>query len=93
VKTFVIPDAREAFWGVADRGIAYLVTSPARSPDGPTIRFFDFATSKVTTLATLPVIAGRVQFGFAVARDARSVLWTQLDSTESDVMLVDSWSL
>jgi hypothetical protein len=90
-ETLVLPDASEAFWGVADTGIAFIVKSPSRSPGGATLRFFDFATGNVITLAKLSIAPNRVLFGFAVARDARSVLWTQLDSTDSDVMLVDPW--
>ena len=81
----------ESFWGMADTGIAFLVTSPTHSPGGPTIRFYDFATASVKVLAQLEVRPNRVLFGFAVARDARSVLWTYLDSTASDVMVVDPW--
>jgi len=90
-ETFVLGDVYESFWGMADTGIAFLVTSPTHSPGGPTIRFYDFATASVKVLAQLEVRPNRVLFGFAVARDARSVLWTHLDSTASDVMVVDPW--
>jgi len=90
-EVFVVPDVRENLWGVGDRGVAFLVSDPKLSPAAPTIRLFDFTSRSISTLATLSVRPVRLSPGFAVARDARTVLWTQIDVSQSDVMLIDPW--
>lgn len=89
-ETFVLADVNEGFWGVADSGIAFLLTAQKGVRETPEIRFFDFWSKRISTLATLPG-TNTVLTGFAVSRDARSVLWTRLDSYQSDLMLVDEW--
>jgi dipeptidyl aminopeptidase/acylaminoacyl peptidase len=90
-ESFVLSDVREAYWGVANRGIAFLVSEPKLSPQGPTIRCFDFLSRKVSTLATLPTAALAVSPGFAITEDARSAVWIQAERSQSDVMVMDSW--
>ena len=53
------------------------------------MRFFSFASRKVSTLAVLPV--GEVLNGFSITRDARSALWPQPDTSLNDLMLIDPW--
>ena len=36
-ETFVVADVRQAFWGIADAGIYFIVSTPQLSPGGPTI--------------------------------------------------------
>jgi Tol biopolymer transport system component len=90
-ETLVLPNVRESFWGVSDRGVAFLVSDPKLSPGAPTIRFFNFASRDVSTLSTLPIKPLMLSPGFSVARDGRTVLWTQTDVSQSDVMVIDSW--
>jgi hypothetical protein len=90
-ETFVLAGVREAFWAVADRGVAFLISDPKLSPAGPTIRFFDFASRTTATLATLPITPAPISPGFSVARDGRSIVWAQPDSFQSDLMLIDPW--
>jgi Tol biopolymer transport system component len=85
-ESFVLDGAREALWGVADRGIVFV--SRERSADGAVALFYDFKTRTVTSLATLP----QPMTGFAVSRDARSILWTRTDTYQSDLMLIDAWA-
>jgi Tol biopolymer transport system component len=89
-ETFLLADVREGFWGLADAGIAFLVSDPRLSP-APTIRFFDFRSRQVSTIVTLPVKADRVSPGFSVAPDARRLVWAQTDTLHSDVMMIDPW--
>jgi Tol biopolymer transport system component/DNA-binding winged helix-turn-helix (wHTH) protein len=51
------------------------------------IEFFDFATRKTTVLHTLD---RPFWFGFALAPDERSILFSKVDSLTSDLMLVDN---
>ena len=53
----------------------------------PTIEFFDFATRKTTLLHTLD---RPFWFGFALAPDERSLLFSKIDSQTSDLMVVDN---
>jgi hypothetical protein len=87
-ETFVLADVKEALWGVADTGIAFVGTGPELSLGRNTLRFFDFGSRTTSTLATLP---SRATTGFAVARDGQSVVWTRIDSSQSDLMLIDPW--
>jgi Tol biopolymer transport system component len=90
-EVLVLPDVQESAWGVADQGIAYFTSRPQQSPDGPTIRFFDFATHHISTLAKLPASPRASPMGFTVDWDARTILWANLDSSQSDLMIFDSW--
>jgi len=89
-EKLVAPDVSEAFWGVSDRGIAYLQMSPTLSPEGPTIRFLDFNAGSVAVITKVDGTAP-IQPGFTVARDARTIIWTRLDRSERDLMLIDRW--
>jgi Tol biopolymer transport system component len=90
-ETMALADVREGYWGVGRQGVAYLVSDPKKSPGSPTIRFFDFGARSISTLATLSVKSDKVSPGFAVAPDARRILWTQMDVSQGDVMLIDPW--
>jgi Tol biopolymer transport system component len=72
-------------WAVVDEGV-YFVN--ATEPSKPAIEFFDFATSKVRSIATLekPTI-----FGLAVSPDGRWILYTQADRRDSDIMLAENF--
>jgi Tol biopolymer transport system component len=83
-ESLVLSEAREGHWAVADTGIAFIAAAAERS----SLRFFDFATRTVRTLATLP---GTAWTGFAISRDARIALWSRPDSSQSDLMLIDPW--
>jgi hypothetical protein len=90
-ETFVLGDVREAFWGVANRGIGFLVSEPSLSPGGPTIRRYDFLSRNVSTLATLSTRSVALSPGFAISEDARLAVWVQVEGSQSDVMVMDSW--
>jgi len=49
--------------------------------------YFDFATRKTTVL---DVLDGPFWYGFALSPDERSILFSQLDSHGSDLMLVEN---
>jgi Tol biopolymer transport system component len=90
-ETLVTADVHQAFWGVADAGIYFIVSAPQLSPGGPSIRFFSFSSKTVSTLATLSVEPSNLSPGFSVSRDGRTVLWIQADSFQDDLMLIDPW--
>ena len=75
-------------WAVASKGI-YFAT--ANEPARPVIEFFNFATRKVTTIATLDKPLSPTDPGLAVAPNGRSILFAQMDQSGSDLMLVENF--
>jgi len=90
-ETLILSDVEESFWGVTDRGVAYIVRSPERSPGGPSLRHLDLASGQVSVLAMLPARPTQVLAGFSISRDTHSAIWTRLDKTDRDLMLVEAW--
>jgi Tol biopolymer transport system component/DNA-binding winged helix-turn-helix (wHTH) protein len=70
-------------FAVTGKGI-YLV---ANRGGRPSIEFFDFATRKTTLLYKLD---RPFWFGFALAPDGRSILFSKIDSRSSDLMVVEN---
>lgn len=76
------------FWAVADKGI-YFAT--ANEPARPVIEFFNFATRKVTTIATLDKPLSPSDPGLTVSINGRSLLYAQMDQSGSDLMLIENF--
>jgi Tol biopolymer transport system component len=72
-------------FAVTDKGIYLLALRGA--PPVAQIEFFDLATRKTTLLYTLD---RPFWFGFALAPDERSILFSKIDSHGSDLMLVEN---
>ena len=69
---------------VLEKGIYYL-----QRRDGETrLRYLDFASRTSTTVAEN---LGDVDFGLGASPDGRSVLYTRIDSSVNDLMLVDNF--
>ena len=78
-------------FSVTPQGI-YFIQPPATDEPGRSflIRFFDFATGRATTIHSLPP-GIRAYFGLTVSPDSRSILYTQVDQSQSDLMLVENF--
>lgn len=96
VETRIIDtDARQAQWieptnwAVARRGIYFVVR---KLNTAYTLEFFDFEAQRTTTLATL---GGRnnpfSMAGLTVAPDERSIVYSQRDKLDLDLMLVENF--
>lgn len=74
-------------WALLDRGIYYVNEAGTH----PAIEFFDLATRKVSRIADLdgPPPAG--DQGFAVSPDGRRIVFSQVDSSAVDIMLVENF--
>ena len=72
-------------WTVTEQGI-YFAT--AENPSRPLIEFFSFATGKVTQIATLEK---PFSLGISVSPDGRWLIYTQLDQSGSDIMLMENF--
>ena len=91
-ETLVLPDVRDGFWAVADSGIFFLTPWRQGSTEPEVLRFFAFATGAVSTLPAPHGGWGNLAPGFATPRDGRFVLWTRVDTTITDLMLIDRWT-
>ncbi|MBA3441458.1 MAG: PD40 domain-containing protein [Pyrinomonadaceae bacterium] len=76
------------FWAVRDQGI-YFIT--AETPSRPIVEFFNFATGKVAQLATLEKEVLQRGGSLSVSPDGQSLLYTQIDQSISDIMLMENF--
>ncbi|MGQ0639841.1 MAG: hypothetical protein ACT4P6_03575 [Gemmatimonadaceae bacterium] len=90
-ETLVLADVREGFWAVADKGIYFVIRTPAGQGKETPLKFFDFASATVATVASLPTAERNLSPGFSASRDGRFMIWTQLDNSIRDLMLIDPW--
>jgi hypothetical protein len=57
----------------------------------PTLEFFDFASRRATRLANLEREPTRFEPGLAISPDGRTILYTQTDQADSDIVLVENF--
>lgn len=72
-------------WALTDRGIYFI----RREAVGPTIRFYSFDTGWSSPVATLDAVPE--QPSLAVSPDGRTLLYTNVDRDESDILLVEDF--
>jgi Tol biopolymer transport system component len=87
----VLESVRFGYWAVARRGIYFIdfdVPSAAPRP----VRFFNFQSRQVTQVGTVEnTVSWSNTPGFAISPDGRWLLYTSLESTDADLMLVDNF--
>ena len=69
---------------MVDNGIYYLEQLAGETR----LRYFDFATRKSTLVAGN---LGTVSFGLTASRDGRTILYSRVDSSVNDLMLVENF--
>ena len=69
---------------MADRGLYFIAVGD--TADRPSIDFFDFATKTRTTIVRLDKAWW---YGMALSPDKQSLLFSLIDSTGSNLMVVD----
>jgi Tol biopolymer transport system component/DNA-binding winged helix-turn-helix (wHTH) protein len=74
------------FWAVVENGIYYLDTTTK-----PGIAFFDLTTRRITRLFDLENHPAREDTGLALSPDKKTILYTQLDSSQSDILLAEDF--
>jgi serine/threonine protein kinase len=72
---------------IGNQGI-YFTEMPGAGRNGNSIKFFNFATGKITSIAT---IQGLPNWGLSVSPDKKFLLYTQMDQNGSDLMLVENF--
>jgi Tol biopolymer transport system component len=87
-EKLVVPDA-SWLWRVGKQGVYFM---DADSKPRPTLKILRFTTGKIETLAALDKKAWGGPGGIAISRDGKSVLFAQVDSQGSDLMLVKNGS-
>jgi Tol biopolymer transport system component len=75
------------YWAVVENGIYYLDTTTTK----PGIAFLDFTTRRTTRVFDLENRPAREAPGLAISSDKKTILYTQLDALNSDVILVDNF--
>ncbi len=73
-------------FAIAEKGIYLVPTS--RAMGRSSVQFFRFSDKSLHDIARLP---HRAEKGFSLAPDGKSLLYTQVDHQESEVMLVDNF--
>jgi len=74
------------YWAVVENGIYFLDTTRK-----PGIAFFDITTHRITRVFDLENRPAREDPGLAVSPDKKTILYTQLDSSNSDILLVENF--
>jgi hypothetical protein len=69
---------------VLDGGIYYL----ERLSEDTKLRYFDFARRQSTVVAEK---LGALAFGLSASRDGRTILFSRVDSSVNDLMLVENF--
>ena len=90
-ESLVLDQLRPGYWGawaVADEGIYFI--DPEERPRAA-LEFFSFATRRVTRIALLEKEPAKFTPNLALSPDGRSILYTQLDQSGNDIMLVENF--
>jgi len=90
-ETRVLQSARFGYWAVVRDGIYFVDFDVARDVPRP-VKFFSLQSREVTQVGEVePTVAWTNTPGFAVSPDGRWLLYTSLERSAADLMLVDSW--
>lgn len=76
------------YWALVDKGIYYIRSD---GKDHFRIEFFDFAKRKSKAIARLDKLPTPWVKGFAVSPDGKYLIYSQLDQSNSDIMLVENF--
>lgn len=74
------------YWAIADNGIYYVDTTAK-----PGIALFNTTTHRTTRVFDLENHPAREAPGLAISPDKQTILYTQLDAQNSDIILVDNF--
>jgi hypothetical protein len=89
-ETQVISSLQAGYWGywaVVEDGIYYLDTTTTK----PGIAFFDFTAHRRSRVFDLQNRPASSVPGLAISPDKKTILYTQLDALNRDIMLVEDF--
>jgi hypothetical protein len=78
----------QGFWALTSRGIYFI---DAKTTPHSALIFFNFSTGTTTKIRTIDKELQLVYPSLNVSSDGRSLLYVQVDSLESDIMLVENF--
>jgi len=87
----IVQELKEGYWGYwmpGENGIYFIDLRPSSRAG---VEFFRFATRRIEQLGTLDKEPPFGDAGFSVSRDGRWILYTQVDGSGSDIMLVENF--
>jgi Tol biopolymer transport system component len=85
----VLDSVRFGYWAVARSGIYFIDFEVPGDAPRP-VKFFDFQSRHVTQVGTVEnTVSWTNTPGFAISPDSRWLLYTSLESSDADLMLVD----
>jgi len=83
------PPERWGDWALVGRGVYYADESGAR----PAIKFLNFANHKVSKIAEVESLPPPGDPGFTVSPDEKQLVFSQIDRSAVDLMLVENFSV
>jgi hypothetical protein len=87
----VLSSPRFGYWALVDRGIYFIDFDVAKCASRP-VKFFSFRDGRVKEIGTVEEsVDWKINPGFAVSPDGRWLLYSSLESTGGDLMLVDNF--
>jgi len=86
----ILDSVRFGYWAVTRNGIYYIdFSTPADAP--PRVKFYDYHTQRSTEIGKLEnTVTWQTTPGFSISPDERWLLYSSLESTEADLMLVEN---
>jgi hypothetical protein len=87
----IVDSVRFGYWAVVPNGIYFIdFDVPADAPRP--VRFLDFQSRQVRQIGAVEkTVSWTNTPGFAISPDSRWLLYTSLESTDADLMLVDDF--
>jgi hypothetical protein len=79
------------YWAIADRGIYFVDFAGVRPKEAVPVKFFDFQTQELSQIGTIEKIISWGICGFSVTHDGSGMIWTQMDRSESNLMLIENF--
>jgi Tol biopolymer transport system component len=87
----VLPSVRFGYWSLNRRGIYFLDFGVARGAPRP-VKFFNFESQQTVDVGVVESsVAWTNTPGFAISPDGRWLLYTSLETTDADLMLLENF--
>ncbi len=92
-----VPELKDAgywrSWGIVKEGIYFISKEPGSKETGTrqTIKFFSFASRRITPLVTVDREALWWQAGLALSPDGKRLLFAQMDYANDEIMLMENF--
>jgi hypothetical protein len=87
----VLDSVRFGYWAVARNGIYYIDFDVA-SDERPRVKFLNFQAHQVMEIGRVEkTVTWKTTPGFSISPDGRWLLYSNLESTDADLMLVDNF--